>query len=108
MEMIRNNERKRGENGFSQRLYGGGATAANQYEGGYQEDGRGLTVADFFHGRFLIRNRAWWCGRTLLQANKAKTSAFDPKLPEGANACDSNGRITIPVTVQRIFPNGDQ
>ena len=25
----------------------GGATAANQYEGGYQEDGRGLTVADF-------------------------------------------------------------
>ena len=28
----------------------GGATAANQYEGGYQEDGRGLTVADFSMG----------------------------------------------------------
>ena len=32
--------------GFPQNFLWGGATAANQYEGGYAEDGKGLAVAD--------------------------------------------------------------
>ncbi|WP_282805696.1 glycoside hydrolase family 1 protein [Lactobacillus isalae] len=32
---------------FPQNFLWGGATAANQYEGGYDEDGRGLSVGDF-------------------------------------------------------------
>ena len=31
---------------FPQNFLWGGATAANQYEGGYAEDGKGLAVAD--------------------------------------------------------------
>ena len=32
--------------GFPQNFLWGGATAANQYEGGYAEDGKGLAVAE--------------------------------------------------------------
>lgn len=32
--------------GFPQGFLWGGATAANQYEGGYNEGGRGLAVSD--------------------------------------------------------------
>ena len=32
--------------GFPKGFFWGGATAANQYEGGYKEDGRGVTTLD--------------------------------------------------------------
>jgi 6-phospho-beta-glucosidase len=32
---------------FPENFLWGGATAANQYEGGYNEDGRGLATSDF-------------------------------------------------------------
>ena len=35
----------------------GGATAANQYEGGYQEDGRGLSTLDVITGGTKLRKR---------------------------------------------------
>lgn len=78
----------------------GGATAANQYEGGYQEDGRGLTVADFSMGGSHTKPRMW-CGRTLLQANKAK----HPRLIRNFRKVQRlrfERTHTIPVTVQRI------
>ena len=61
----------------------GGATAANQYEGGYQEDGRGLTVADFSMGGSHTKPRmvVW---QNPVTGEQGETSAFDPKLPEGA------------------------
>ena len=37
--------------GFPQNFLWGGATAANQYEGGYAEDGKGLAVADLITDR---------------------------------------------------------
>lgn len=33
---------------FPSNFYWGGATSANQFEGGYNEDGRGLTLSDFY------------------------------------------------------------
>lgn len=36
--------------GFPEGFLWGGATAANQLEGGYQEDGKGLSVADAMPG----------------------------------------------------------
>ena len=78
----------------------GGATAANQYEGGYQEDGRGLTVADFSMGGSHTKPRmvVW---QNPVTGEQGETSAFDPKLPEGA-APAIRRTHTIPVTVQRI------
>ena len=78
----------------------GGATAANQYEGGYQEDGRGLTVADFSMGGSHTKPRmvVW---QNPVTGEQGETSAFDPKLPEGA-APRFERTHTIPVTVQRI------
>ena len=36
--------------GFPKGFFWGGATAANQYEGGYKEDGRGVTTLDAITG----------------------------------------------------------
>ncbi len=59
--------------GFPQNFLWGGATAANQYEGGYAEDGKGLAVADlitdgnkeqprriFYRFRMDVRERSGW------------------------------------------------
>ena len=58
--------------GFPQNFLWGGATAANQYEGGYAEDGKGLAVADLITdgnnsragsstvSRMDVRERSGW------------------------------------------------
>ena len=38
-------------------FYGGGATAANQFEGGYQEGGRGLATSDTKTNGSLIKKK---------------------------------------------------
>ena len=36
--------------GFSEKFLWGGATAANQCEGAWNEDGKGVSVSDIVHG----------------------------------------------------------
>jgi 6-phospho-beta-glucosidase len=43
-------EREKDHYGIKKRLPLGGATAANQYEGGYLEGGKGLSIADVERG----------------------------------------------------------
>ena len=79
----------------------GGATAANQYEGGYQEDGRGLTVADFSMGGSHTKPRmvVW---QNPVTGEQGETSAFDPNFRK-VQRLRFERTHTIPVTVQRIF-----
>ncbi|KAF0426449.1 6-phospho-beta-glucosidase [Pediococcus acidilactici] len=89
----------------------GGATAANQYEGGYLEDGKGLSIADVEKG-----------------AAHGKTRKIHPKIEEGEfypshEAVDFYHRykediklfaemgfkcFRLSISWPRIFPNGDE
>lgn len=66
----------------------GGATASFQYEGGYQEDGRGLSTHDFETDGSVESPRRITCRLPDGTAGYAKSSFFDPEdLPEGARPC---------------------
>ena len=68
---------------FQRDFMWGGATAANQYEGGWQDDGRGPTIADFSMGgsHTQARKMAWENPAT---GESGETVSFDPQLPAGA------------------------
>ena len=75
--------------GFSNTFFWGGATAANQYEGGVFEGGAGLSTADVMtNGSHTVRRRVTWkkengeTGATPLCFGSAERH-----LPEGAVPC---------------------
>ena len=68
---------------FPKGFYWGGATAANQYEGGWNEGGRGLAMTDVTTGgtkdtpRYVTYRNA--------DGTPGKYTMFGGKLPEGAS-----------------------
>lgn len=110
---------------FPQDFLWGGATAANQLEGAYDEDGKGLSVSDVYTFDNQLPKSEWtkqWLGMTHEQVNEAQkkdSTAFYPKrlgndfyhhyqediklFSEMDFKCF---RISIAWT--RIFPNGDE
>lgn len=66
---------------FPEGFYWGGATAANQYEGGWNEGGRGPAKTDVTTGATKETSRLTTCIKS--DGTNAKLSAFEP-LPKGA------------------------
>ncbi len=70
---------------LSDKFLWGGATASFQYEGGYQEDGRGLSTHDFETDGSLDSPRAITYRMPDGTVGHAKSSFFNPdSLPDGA------------------------
>ena len=70
----------------------GGATACFQYEGGYQEGGRGLSTHDFETNGSLENPRGNTYRLPDGTIGKAKSSFFAPdSLPDGAELCFAEG-----------------
>lgn len=68
---------------FPEHFYWGGATAANQFEGGYAEGRKGLTVSDCITGgsHTVARKLTWANPQT---GETGVTSALMPEIPDGA------------------------
>lgn len=117
---------------FPDNFLWGGATAANQYEGGWQEDGRGIAVHDMLTDGSQRMPRRIYCQNeagfiTSIQAGECIPPGYHPFIKEGEyypshNATDfyhhykedialmaemgfKTYRLSISWT--RIFPNGD-
>lgn len=74
--------------GFPQNFLWGGATAANQYEGGYAEDGKGLAVADL-----------------ITDGNKEQPRRIFYRFPDGREGTIGLGEC-IPAGAQGILKEG--
>ena len=114
----------------------GGATAANQYEGGYNLGGKGIAIADTITGGDGINNIPRFMTLKLADGTKTKIHrGFDTEVPKGAAAyVDSNyyypshvatdfyhrwkedihllsemgyKAFRLSINWTRIFPNGD-
>jgi len=96
---------------FPKNFYWGGATAANQVEGGWQEGGKGISVSDVIHGGTHTSLR-----KISLDINEPgyypshKASGFFHCFKEDIALFAEMGfkmyRLSIAWT--RIFPNGDE
>lgn len=67
---------------FPEDFLWGGATAANQFEGGWREGGKGATVTDCVTGGSHAQARMLTL-RNAATGEVAQTSALDPRVPEG-------------------------
>lgn len=119
-------------NKFSKEFLWGGATAANQYEGGYNLDGRGLAVHDLLTGgtkeiprRIFCRNKEGHeitieMGEAIPSGYKGilkeeeyypshKATDFYHNYKEDIALMDEMGFKTYRFSISwtRIFPNGD-
>ena len=73
---------------FPKDFYWGGATAANQCEGGYNEGGRGRIIQDFTTGNSMDSSR--FITYRMPDGSTGKASNFIG-LPKGATACALEG-----------------
>ena len=69
---------------FPKNFYWGGATAANQYEGGWNEGGRGPALTDFTTGGSAKTNRYLTYIDENGEAQKVRTSIVGSSIPKGA------------------------
>ena len=69
---------------FPKNFYWGGATAANQYEGGWNEGGRGPALTDFTTGGSAKTNRYLTYIDENGEAQKIRTSIVGSSIPKGA------------------------
>lgn len=70
-------------NKFPENFYWGGATAANQFEGGYDSGRKGLTVSDVItNGSHKNPRKLTWINPKTQESGT--TNALFPKMPEGA------------------------
>ncbi|MGH1811686.1 family 1 glycosylhydrolase [Enterococcus entomosocium] len=70
-------------NTFPKDFYWGGATAANQFEGGYKETSKGLTVSDFItDGSHEKPRKLTWMNPST--GETGTTEAINPIIPDGA------------------------
>ena len=73
--------------GFPKGFYWGGATAANQYEGGWQEDSKGINTSDTLtNGSHTVARRVTWKNPTTGETGSTpmKFMSGDKFIPEGA------------------------
>ena len=71
--------------GFKEGFFWGGATAANQYEGGWNEGGRGPALTDFTTGGSVKESRkVTWIDKEG-KAHATPQVHFDDALPEGGD-----------------------
>ena len=71
--------------GFKEGFFWGGATAANQYEGGWNEGGRGPALTDFTTGGSVKEPRkVTWIDKDG-NAHATPQVHFDDALPEGGD-----------------------
>ena len=68
---------------FPKGFYWGGATAANQYEGGWNEGGRGPALTDVTTG--ATKDTPRYVTYKLEDGTPGKYSQFGGKLPSGAH-----------------------
>ncbi|MDO4663489.1 MAG: family 1 glycosylhydrolase [Erysipelotrichaceae bacterium] len=75
--------------GFPKDFFWGGATAANQYEGGWNEGGRGLAATDVTTGatKDSPRRRTY----VMPDGTTGATSAMGQQIPKGAKSCVLDG-----------------
>ncbi len=71
--------------GFPKNFFWGGATAANQYEGGYLSGGKGLAVADTIQGGNNFTHTPRRISVELSDGTKTRIDMFD-EVPAGAKA----------------------
>ena len=119
---------------FPENFYWGGATAANQYEGGYNEGNKGLTVSDFItNGSHVEPRKLTW--KNDETQKEGITNALFPSIPAGAKPALLDGYyypshqatdfyhhyeedialmkemgfkcFRMSISWSRIFPNGD-
>ena len=123
---------------FSKNFLWGGATAANQYEGGYAEDGKGLNTSDVMTaGSHTVPRMITWKNPTTGETGKTGMGFASPmEFPEGAIPAVIDGEyypshsatdfyhhykedialmgemgfktFRLSMNWARIFPNGDE
>ena len=78
--------------GFPKGFLWGGATAANQYEGGYAEGGKGLSTSDVMtNGEHTIPRRITWKKKDGTEGYTPSTFGGYFNIPEDAEPCLLDG-----------------
>lgn len=97
---------------FPKDFYWGGATAANQFEGGYKEDGKGLSVPDTLTlgSKDTDREYHYPIDESKYVYPSHKGSDFFHHYKEDIKLLSEAGLNMFRMSVQwsRIFPNGDE
>ncbi|MFL0252519.1 glycoside hydrolase family 1 protein [Clostridium neuense] len=90
----------------------GGATAANQYEGGYNEGGRGLSIADILTGGSLNKKRRLTPPKPLedeFYPNHEATDFYHHWKEDIAMFSEMGFKVyRMSISWSRIFPKGDE
>ena len=102
----------RENSGFPDGFFWGGATAANQYEGGWQEDGRGPSIADILTGGSVDKERRITPPAPLdgefYPNHEASDFYHHWKEDIGLFAEMGFKMYRMSISWSRIFPNGDE
>lgn len=97
---------------FPQDFLWGGATAANQYEGGWQEGGRGPSIADILTGGSVNKERKLTAPAPLEEEfypNHEATDFYHHWKEDIALFAEMGFKIyRMSISWSRIFPNGDE
>ncbi len=98
--------------GFPDDFFWGGATAANQYEGGWNEDGRGPSIADILTGGNVNKERRITPPTPLeneFYPNHEATDFYHHWKEDIALFAEMNFKMyRMSISWSRIFPNGDE
>ncbi|WP_250277830.1 glycoside hydrolase family 1 protein [[Clostridium] colinum] len=90
----------------------GGATAANQYEGGFDKDGKGLSVADVLTGGSVDKERRITIPKPLdneFYPNHQATDFYNHYKEDIALFAEMGFKVyRFSISWSRIFPNGDE
>lgn len=98
--------------GFPPHFFWGGATAANQYEGGWNEDGRGPSIADILTGGSVDKERRITPPAPIegeFYPNHEATDFYHHWKEDIALFAELGFKMyRMSISWSRIFPNGDE
>lgn len=98
--------------GFPKNFLWGGATAANQYEGGWNEDGRGMSIDDVITGGSVNKKRKITLPQPLSNVyypNHEATDFYHHYKEDIKLFAEMGFKIyRFSISWSRIFPNGDE